>query len=582
MAAETEPGGSAVEKPTIEDVNISSVLQSIFNAYRAMDMPVRRYLLFIIIPSSIFFSATVVMAVRLDLPLMLRIPFPLLGLLIMATSVLYPKIKRDQRRKRMQEMFHLYVTHMTTLSTTNIDRVEVFRRVAQEDEYGPLAEETRRIVQLVDTWNQSLDDACRMRAKHVPSDHVANFFDRLSYTINAGNTLSDYLVNEQQTIIQNYVTVYEGQLENLEIMKDLYLSMVLSVTFALVFATVLPMLTSTSASLTVAAVVVMYTFIQSGFLFAIYTVSPNDPVWYFPTDRTTSTERKLQLGTAVGVALSLVMVVGTLFVMLGFTSLEPETIPLPMYAAIPMTPLLIPGLVARGEEEAVKQRDEEFVSFIRALGSSESAQQTTTTKVLRKLRNKDFGPLTGVVGDLYKRLNMRLSQKMAWRMFTGDAHSYLIQKFSEMYLIGRAMGGDPRNLGEIIARNMNEVLQLREQRDQSTLTLIGVLYGITAAATFAFFIGLGIVMIIAQMNVNIDSTALEFQTLIHTENYDIQLIEYLLTITILINAMLSSLIIRVVDSGHKVNSYLHFVILTWISSIVAVITMEVVNALPVV
>ena len=583
MATQSESGSqSTVNQQTLQDITVQGAFQSIIEAYSEMDMPIPRYLLLVVFPAIAMFGISIVFALTLDLPAAVRLPIPLLGLLMFGSAVLYPKIQRDQRRKRMQEIFHLYVTHMTTLSTTNIDRVEVFRRVSNEDEYGPLAEETRRIVQLVDTWNQSLDDACRMRAKHVPADYVSDFFDRLSYTINAGNTLSDYLVNEQETIIQNYVTVYEGQLENLEIMKDLYLSMVLSVTFALVFATVLPMLSGTNASLTVAAVVVMYTFVQAGFLYAIYTVSPTDPVWYFPQTRTTATERKLQIGTAVGMGLSLVMVVGTLFVMLGYTGMDPESIPLPMYAAVPTTPLLIPGLVAREEEEDVKSRDEEYVSFIRALGSSESAQQTTTTKVLRKLRNKDFGPLTDVVDDLYKRLNMRLSQEAAWRMFTADAHSYLIQKFSEMYLIGRAMGGDPKNLGEIIAMNMNEVLQLREQRDQSTLTLIGVLYGITAAATFAFFIGLGIVQILAGMDVGMDTSTFNFNAIINTAGYDIGMIEYLLTITILVNAMLSSLIIRVVDGGHKVNSYMHFVMLTWISSIVGVATIEVVNSLLVV
>ncbi|MFW6384825.1 MAG: archaellar assembly protein FlaJ [Halodesulfurarchaeum sp.] len=559
--------------------NVSTLIDSIAESYRDMEMPMSRYLLLIILPAAVFFVGSLVVTVLVDLPIEVRIPIPLLGLLTFGSALLYPKIRRDQRRTRMSEVFHLYVTHMTTLSTTNIDRVEVFRRVANEDEYGPLSEETRRIVQLVDTWNQSLDDACRMRARNVPADHVADFFDRLSYTINAGNSLASYLVNEQETIIQNYVTVYEGQLENLEIMKDLYLSMVLSVTFALVFATVLPMLTGTDPTLTVTAVVVMYTFVQGGFLFTIYTVAPSDPVWYIPPDRTTGTERKLQIGTAVGMGLSLVILVGMLVVMLGYTHVDPSSIPLPMYAAIPTTPLLIPGLIAREEEADVKKRDEEFVSFIRALGSSESAQQTTTTKVLRKLRLKDFGPLTEIVNDLYKRLNMRISQEAAWRMFSADAHSYLIQKFSEMYLIGRAMGGDPKHLGELIAQNMNEVLQLREQRDQSTITLIGVLYGITAAATFSFFIGLGIVMILSGMNIELDTSMFEFSSIIHTENYDIDLIQYLLTITILVNALLASLIIRVVDGGHKVNSYMHFVIMTWISSLVAVATIEIVGTL---
>ncbi|MFB6081571.1 MAG: archaellar assembly protein FlaJ [Halanaeroarchaeum sp.] len=574
MAAETDTAGS------LEGVDFSSVVSSVLDSYRDMEMAVPRYVAVIVIPGLLAFFFTIVAAIVLDLPVVVRLPMPLLGLLGFGAALLYPKLQQDQRRKRMEEVFHLYVTHMTVLSTTNIDRVEVFRRIASEEEYGPLSEETRRIVRLVDTWNQSLDDACRMRAKKVPSDHVSDFFDRLSYTINAGESLSSYLVSEQAAIIQNYSTIYEGQLENLEVMKDLYLSMVLSVTFALVFATVLPILSGTNPTMTVSAVVVMYTFIQLGFLYAIYVVSPTDPLWYFPAEYTTDVERKLQLAMASGIALALVLVVATVTVMLGFTPIDPTSIPLPIYAAIPTTPLLIPGLLARREESDVKDRDSEYVSFIRALGASETAQQTTTTKVLARLRKKDFGPLTQNVDDLYTRLKMRLSPEAAWRFFSADAHSHLIQKFSEMYLIGREMGGDPKHLGELISRNMNEVLQLRERRDQSTVTLIGVVYGISAAATFAFFIGLGIVQVLSGMTMNLGSTgAFDFSTLIHTGVYDVDVIEYLLTITVLVNALLSSLIIRVVDGGHKVNSYMHFVALTWLTGVIGAATLSVVDVL---
>jgi len=142
------------------------------------------------------------------------------------------------------------------------------------------------------------------------------------------------------------------------------------------------------------------------------------------------------------------------------------------------------------------------------------------------------------------------------------------------------MGGDPKHLGELISRNMNEVLQLRERRDQSTVTLIGVIYGISAAATFAFFIGLGIVQVLAGMTTNLGSTAsFDFSSLIHTKVYNVAVIEYLLTVTVLINALLSSLIVRVVDGGHKVNSYMHFVVLTWITSVIGAITLQLVGVL---
>lgn len=557
---------------------IADFASATIESYQQMETPVSRYLGMVVAPSVVFFVLTVVVYVVTDFPMLIALPIPLLGLLSMGVAVVYPKILQDQKRKEIEDRLHLFITHMTILSTANIDRVEVFRTLGEEEEYGALSEEMRRISQLVDTWNQSLDDALRIRADKSPSKPFADFLDRFAYTINAGQEIEDFLLSEQDVVIQNYVTIYEGSLENLDVMQDLYLSMVLSMTFALVFSIVLPILTGTNPTMTVSAVVVMFAFIQTGFLLLIRSTAPYDPVWYHPDGHTTSAEWRIRISVALGLVLTLVAIAGCLLVLLGHTSVDPSEIPLPLYAAIPTTPLLIPGFVARREEERIKERDDAFTSFIRALGATETAKQSTTTKVLESLRGKDFGALTDNVDDLYKRLNMRIEPRAAWRHFTADSRSYLVQKFSEMYLVGRQMGGDPKQLGELISSNMNEVLQLRERRAQSTVTLIGVLYGITAASTFAFFIGLEIVTVLSGLDIGLDTAQFNFGTIIHTEVYDIQTIEYLLIVIILLNAVLSSLMIRIADGGHKVNSYVHFVLLTWMSSVVAVFTRIVVGS----
>ncbi|PSQ47674.1 flagellar assembly protein FlaJ [Halobacteriales archaeon SW_6_65_15] len=568
----------AAEPATDAKDLFASFASSTIESYQRMEMEVSKYLGLVVVPSVLFFVLTVVVFLVTDFPLLIALPIPLLGLLALVVAIIYPKILQDQKRKEIEDRLHLFITHMTILSTANIDRVEVFRTLGEEEEYGALAEEMRRIVQLVDTWNQSLDDALRIRADKSPSKPFADFLDRLAYTINAGQEIQDFLLSEQDVVIQNYVTIYEGSLENLEVMKDLYLSMVLSVTFALVFATVLPILTGSNPTMTVSAVVVMFAFVQTGFLVMIRSSAPYDPVWYHPDGFTTDSEWRIRIAVAVGMVLTVLAMAGCLLVLLGETGIDPDSIPLPFYAAIPTTPLLIPGLAARKEEEQIKDRDEEFTSFIRALGATESAKQSTTTKVLESLRGKDFGALTENVDDLYKRLNMRIEPTLAWRHFTADSRSYLIQKFSEMFLVGRQMGGDPKKLGELISGNMNEVLQLRERRAQSTVTLIGVLYGITASSTFAFFIGLEIVEVLASMSVGLNTAQFDFGQIIHTDVYDIQTIEYLLLIIILLNAVLSSLMIRIADGGHKVNAYMHFVLLTWSSSVIAVFTRVVVGS----
>ena len=566
------------------NLTLSQTIQGLLESYRRMSMPMGQYVTFILVPSLAFFLGTVVVAAFVQLPLSIRIPVPLLGLLAFLSAVFYPKILLSQRKQQLNNRFHLLVTHMTVLSTTNIDRMEVFRTLAAEEEYGELATEMQRIVELVDTWNQSLDDACRRRAREVPSDTVADFLERLAYTVNAGQSLQDYLLTEQDQIIKNYTTTYESTLDNLDVLKDLYLSMILSMTFALVFAIVLPILSGVNPTLTVVGVIVMFMFVQFGFFFVIRTMAPYDPVWYFPEARFVE-NRKLWGALGFGGLGSMILVV---FMGFGFLGVGPgvdgllfflETVPLPVYIGFPVAPLLVTGIVLRNEEQTIHKRDNQFPNFIRSLGSAEHAKQATTSAVLETLRTKDFGALSPNVNRLYRRLGMRLNPDQAWGEFSIETRSYLIQKFSEMFLVGRQMGGNTKLLGEVISSNMNTVNQLRTQRKQATTTLIGLLYGITAAATFAFFIGLEVVNILADFSTELEVDQFDIGQIIHPDPYNIPLIEYLLLLVILYNAALSSVMIRTIDGGNKATAYIHFVMMTWLGCLVAIATREVVSVI---
>ncbi|GAA0214374.1 archaellar assembly protein FlaJ [Halobaculum roseum] len=554
-------------------------------SYDALDMSKRKYVGYILAPSAAFFLLTIVGAFLLPLPVTVRLPIPALGILILVAAVFYPKLYLNGRQVAIENQLHLVMTHMTVLSTTNIDRMEVFRTLATEEEYGAAADELARVVHLVDTWNQSLDDALRRRAKEVPSDVFSDFFDRLGYTIGAGQTLDDFLLSEQDAVIQNYITVYEGALANLEVMKDLYMSMILSMTFALVFAIVLPILTGDNPTLTVSAVIVLFMLVQLGFYVVIRAMAPHDPVW-FHSEEGAPSDFRLWSSFAVGVFGTAALVV---FVGAGLFNVGPglrgllfflEDIPLALYICVPITPMAITGVMLRFEERNIEERDEEFPSFIRALGAAESAKQSTTGDVLATLHKKDFGALTPAIVRLYRRLNIRISSEQAWYTFATDTRSYLIQKFSDMYLEGRSMGGRPKLLGELISQNMNTVMQLREQRRQATVTMIGLLYGITSASAFAFFIGLQVVNILADLSQQFNITnAGGVGKIIYAGVYDIALIEFLLLLVILFNAVLSSVMIRTIDGGNKANAYLHFVLMTWLGSGVAIFTKHLVSAI---
>ncbi|WP_254546275.1 archaellar assembly protein FlaJ [Halomarina pelagica] len=560
------------------EVNLRRAVAAVIDSYRHLGTSLRRYVLLALLPSALFALGGVGATVALSLPLSIGGPLSLLGTFTFVVAVAYPKVVEDRKRKQVRERFHLFLTHVTVLSMTNIDRVEVFRTLAAEEEYRAIAEEMARIVALVDTWNQSLDDACRMRARRVPSDLLADFLERLAYTVGAGQELGDFLVAEQDSMLQQFAIRYEGDLAKLDVLRELYLSLMLSVTFILVFATVLPIIVGVEPTLLVGGVVGLLAVVQCGFLFVVHTVAPYDPVWYASgIDRTPA--RRVRRTLVAGVAGTALAVAGAAAVRLGVTPVDPAGVPLAAYVAVPVTPLLLPGLAMRREENRVKERDEGFPPFVRALGSVESVKQTSTANVLRTLRRKDFGPLTENVDHLYRRLNTRIDTTRAWRLFAVETGSYLIQKFGDMYVIGRRMGGDPKRLGQVISRNMTEVLKLRERRAQETATFVGVVYGITAASVFSAFVGLEIAVLLTDIAKGFDADNPMMHTLFNPERYDVATMELLLLFVVLLNALVSAVMIRIMDRGHTVNAYHHFVLLTWLGAGVAVVTGELIGSL---
>ncbi|QLG49270.1 archaellar assembly protein FlaJ [Natrinema halophilum] len=570
----------STDSQSAPDMSARTALESLNRAYANMEMSASRYLLLIIAPSFVFFIGTGVAAIVLGLSLMVALPVVLLGMLAVVVAVIYPKLAQDRKRNQVRQRFHLFLTHITVLSMTNINRVEIFRTLAEEDEYDALAEEMGHLVAMVDTWNQSLDDACRLRAKQTTSPLLNDFLERLAYTVGGGQQISEFLMDEQDTIIQQFVTRYEADLAKLDVMKELYMSMMLSVAFILVFAIVLPILIGISPTLLIAGTIVMFSIVQAGFVYAIHVVSPYDPIWYIEETEGVGPLTRIPRALAIGVGCSILLAAVMVLAAIGIIPAVAARVPLPLMAAIPVTPLLLPGWRMRQEEQKVKVRDGEFPSFIRALGAVESVKQTSTGSVLESLRRKDFGALTDNVDALYKRLNMRIDDVRSWRLFAAETGSYLIQKFGDMYVVGRQMGGDPQVLGQVISENQNEVLKVREKREQAAMTLIGVLYGITAAAVFSFFVGLEVVEIMMGItsNMNLQERGDVAGSLLSTEQYDILTIRYLLILTILINAALSAVMIRITDRGHIISSLVHFVFMTWLGAVIAVVTEFVVNA----
>ncbi len=492
--------------------------------------------------------------------------FPVIG-------IFYPKIWADNRKREIEQNIHLFITHAGVLATADISRLEIFRSLAnQEDKYGALAEEIGKVVELVDTWNRSLEEACHYISERTPSEILADFLDRLGRTATAGEDVRDFLLDEQEVVISDYEAMYEDSITGLQDYRDLFISMIIGIVFIILFSLIVPFLTGLNPLLLVGASAGIFAAAEIGFILATKVTVPEDPIW---TEAKGKTDRFDYLGRAQIISIILFFglsgfVVGQIF----FEIIPQLSLPISFWLAIPLTPLAIPGLLTWQEENKIQRRDNNYPGFIRTLSTSASARDANTVNVLETLKDKDFGALTSNIKDLYKRLRMRAEEKLAWDFFSADTGSYLISRFNDMYFEGTTEGGEPKKMGDIVTENFKRISRLRQRRDGFGNGLTGVLYTITIAAVATIFIGFKFGEEMIRMVLSLVQPG-QIAGAFHTQVYDLPAINFLLVIIIFTNAFLASYYITSIRGGNEVGSYAHVVFLSWVGVIVAYLVKDV-------
>ena len=69
-----------------------------------------------------------------------------------------------------------------------------------------------RIETLVDKWHTSLPEAARIVAQQSPSPLWTDFLDRMAFSIEAGQPIYAFMRAEQDTVAEQYNTLYDTRL----------------------------------------------------------------------------------------------------------------------------------------------------------------------------------------------------------------------------------------------------------------------------------------------------------------------------------------------------------------------------------
>lgn len=544
---------------------VEARISKILNAFMwSVSYSLRQYMLLAVGPSFLLAIVLTVIASLVSIPggIVGNLLILVFGWFLPFVSIVYPYIMRVEESQEVRENFHLFITHFTALSISNVDRMEVFRRMSKED-YGVISREMERVTILVDSWNMSLDEAALIVSKNTPSELLSGFMERLSYNLSSGQNMHEFVADEQESIFEAYTARYKSDLDRLELFANSYLSLMIGLTFAVIFGLIAPMLIDFTPLLLLSGILGGYIMSQLLFGLIIQSVSPEDYLWYRSGRERSKLLTKKNYATIIGGVSTLVSFL--IMILIGWISGSPfgnpTGVPYQVWIWVATIPSLISGIYIWTLESRVKEMDSQYPGFIRGVGATEYVKNSSTASVLRDIRTKDFGALSAPVIKLYRRLKSRFNQQRAWHKFSSDTGSYMIDRFTEMYREGRNLGANTRDLGLIISRNFNSVLNLRQHRQQANSTLVSLSYGVVAVSSFAFFVGVTIMNTMIGFRESIeadnssDSPGID---IVSFAGYDIVQIEILMVSAIILTSVASAFIIRISQRRSLGGAMLHF------------------------
>ena len=484
-------------------------------ALRRVDMPVGRFLLIYVGGSAIagFFFSLILIFLTGGLVegalfsgvsgILLLILLPLLSAV---SAAAFPLLDVQRSATMIEKEMHMFITRMGILSLGEVGAQSIFDILKQMSDYGELANEVKRIEVLVDKWHTSLPEASRIVAQQSPSPLWADFLDRMAFSIEAGQAIDEFMRSEQETVAEQYTTLYDTRLESVDMMKEIYVSLVSAGLFGLVIAGIHLVLfevgSATDTPIMVASRLrflllasLLFTVVQIGAVFAFKATVPDDPTFARDEMDTPFRINFLRALVGAGILTAFLLVIMTLLLASAWTAITTQWDRYGLiFIAAPLTPMLIPALMISREERQVLRRDETYPDFIRALGGTAQARSAEPSATIKALRGIDFGMLDRSIDRLERRLSTRIDSDRAWDYFNADTNSAVISRYTRIYIEGSQSSGKPADTAEMVSRSVGSLLSLRRRRALSADTMRGVALGLLIASVTSLNVTIAIVL----------------------------------------------------------------------------------------
>ena len=584
-------------------------------AIRRLEIPVLRFLILFVGGAGLIGLVTAIILIYLTgglgdgalfqgfAGILMILVFPLISAL---AALSYPFLEVQRSATRIEKEMHMFITRMGILSLGEVGAKSIFDILKQMSDYGELASEVKRIETLVDKWHTSLPEAARIVAQQSPSPLWTDFLDRMAFSIEAGQPIDEFMRAEQETVAEQYTTLYDTRLESVDTLKEIYVSLVSAGLFALVIAGIHMVLFEVGSPeatpielfsrirfLLLAGLI--FVIVQAGAVFAFRATIPEDQTFArdeMDTPFRVNVRRAFLISGSISIILAVVMVFS---VITAWDALSDQWDKYGLLIiAIPLTPLMFPAFMVGREENQVLRRDETYPDFIRALGGTAQARSSEPSATIKALRGIDFGMLDNSIDRLEKRLSTRIDSDRAWDYFNADTNSSVISRYMRIYIEGSQSSGRPAETAEMVSRSVGSLLSLRRRRSLSANTMWGVAIGLLIASVTSLNVTIAIVLQLGEAIAGVASgladtdvsalsdfgggVALPVMEDASSVEENIKMFKLVVSILILVQVIAVSMIATRLRGGGKTSALGQSINLLWIAGLASLFTSVILDA----
>lgn len=429
--------------------------------------------------------------------------FPILAFI---GTILYPVAQVSGEAIQIEQDMHMFMTRMGILSMGESAEKGMFDVLKEMGDYGALAHEIQAIETLVTKWHTNLPEAARIVGRQSPSEIWSDFLDRMAFSVEVGQPIGEFFTSENETFEQAYTTIYDARLEQLDTLRETFVSLTTTGLLLLVVAGLHLILFQTGSETDNWFEVIirarwvllaggLFGLLQIGAWYLFTLVIPDEDLFAkhgFNTDQAIDMRRSWMFAGILAVIMF--FVISIVFILFGTDILfaQWKYYGLMVIAAM-MSPLLAPSMITSQEEKRVRRRDDAFPEFIRAFGGTAQARAQEPSAMVKALSGIDFGALDESISNLEKRLSMRIDSDYSWDWFAADNNSMLVSRFTRVFIEGSSSTGMPGLVGDMVSQSTTTLLGLRQRREISANVMRSVSYGLLIAMIIALNITTSII-----------------------------------------------------------------------------------------